>query len=170
MRRLAVLAAILACVVPIAAMGQATPTTGTASPAASPAASDVGKTVRWGDWEITLKSAAFAPSVVPESNVAKTARGKYVVVRFGIVNRSLSPMSTPYRDIMVRDAKGRSFSLDYDATAAVMIVEQDMIPGADSLQPDIPYDAAYVFDVATDASDLVLVLPGTEPVELRLGI
>lgn len=159
------MAVMVTALLPMLAFAQSTPEGSpvSGSPVASPDADDIGRTVRWGDWTVTIERAEFAETVAPDWHEPIKARGKFLVVRLTVVNESRTP--TYFNDDpRVRDAEGREFSQSYDATYPLLLAE-DMEDGW--LQPGIPYAQAIVFDVAKDATGFVLLLGSTA---LDLGL
>jgi hypothetical protein len=167
-RALVVLVAVVA-VLPLVAFGQGTPVTDESSPVASPAASDIGKTVEVGNWSVMLRSAEFAPIVAADSWLSESARGKFLIVWLAVVNDGVAPASFPYDDAYAADHRHRMFTPNHDAMLALMLDEQDLTP-SDDLQPGITYPYALVFDVAPDATGFHVSLTGKDEPSFELGI
>lgn len=146
---------------------QATPT---GSPVASPAASDVGKTVRYANFDVTLKSAGFAETVVPGSSVNREdARGKFLIVWLEITNTTLGPIPFLADDVTVADSIKRRFTVHSGATGSYLFDQEKIFPW-DNFQPSIPYPYALVFDVAQDANGFTLHLSELPNTSFTLGI
>lgn len=169
MRRLVLVVAV-AALLPVLASAQDASPIPVSSPVASPIASDVGRTVRWQDWTITLTGAEFADAVALDTYSEEHARGKYLIVRLTATNESREPDTFPIYDVRAIDGQGRRFDLDYDATSALLSEETGFYPSLDNLQPGITYPYVLVFDVAPDASGFALLLMGTGDLVLNLGI
>jgi hypothetical protein len=161
MRRLLIVAAV-AALLPVVAYAQATPV-------ASPVAGDIGTTVRWGEWSVTLVGAEFAPDIAAGSWLAEEAFGTFLIVRLAVVNEGIAPMAFPYDDAYAADDRHRIFTPSYDAMLSLLVDELGLTPSED-LQPGISYPYALVFDVATNATGFRLSLTGKGEPSFVLGV
>lgn len=131
----------------------ASPVTALASPVAAEG-SDLGTTVRAGDWEITVTSTEASQGFKGIFE-QQTPRGVYIIVRMSLTLTANAPLAFPYNDLVLTDGAGRTFSLDADATSDWLIQNTDLTTYAE-LQPSLPYDVVALFDVPPDAAGLIL--------------
>jgi len=84
------------------------------------------------------------------------ANGIYLVVYLDVRNVSTSPQEFPYRDFQVEDGRGRSYSQDSTGTIYFISDAFDIQNPFGTLQPDLIYSTAVVFDVPVDATGFTL--------------
>ena len=95
------------------------------------------------------------PFIDPE----RTA-GKFIQVRFQVENRSSDLLS--FGGIPIRDSAGREFS-SYSGSYGFIPDGENCI--FENLNPNVPKDCTFIYEVATDASGLLLVVTDLEPFE-----
>lgn len=83
-------------------------------------------------------------------------RGQFLVLFITVTNTGLEPLSFPYESMRLLDGNGRWFSFIEPPTDG-MALELTDAQYWERLQPGIPYQAGIVFDIPTDASELILV-------------
>jgi len=87
-------------------------------------------------------------------------RGRFVVLDLTLTNIGTDPVNLwEYFGFRLRDDQGRRFSPDSDASR-VLERERDVVTFV--FQPDLPYPALLVWDVALDADNFTLEVEGTD--------
>ena len=85
------------------------------------------------------------------------AAGSYLVVPIEITNLTDAPAAfNPGRELVLADGEDRTFDLDPAASGAAYLLDFGYEASFAPRQPGIPYADVLVFDVPTDAEDLVL--------------
>jgi hypothetical protein len=121
----------------------------------------------FGNWTLTVTGAEPVPTVSGASETF-TARGVYVVVSLNVTNTGNAPQEFPYRDLVLRDARGRMFSVDTDPT--IRLIRTYDVSWYENLQPGLAYDTAIVFDVPVDATGLQLEAESQPTWQILVGI
>ena len=107
---------------------------------------------------------------VREGVTAVPARGDFVVVPVLVTNLTMTPaVFNPAQHVLLVDGRGRRYQLDARGSGAAYLLDFGYEPVFAPRQPGIPYPDVLVFDVASEAEDLVLrSADGSFPLDLAV--
>jgi hypothetical protein len=103
-------------------------------------------------WMVTVTGISLMPRIG-----TFTASGMYAQVNLSIVNTANSERGFAFTDLVLRDERGRVYTLDLEALDAFASGFIAQYP------PSIPLDAFMVFDVAADAEGPFILESRTDP-------
>jgi len=142
---------------------------GPTAAAASAEKAAIGKTIKAGDWEVTLSGASEKLKIVGKAEITYQAQGTYVIVPVKVKNMGTAMQLLPSTDIELRDAQGRKFPATVSAVQVAYALPRGMGLLLDSpVEAGASRESIIIFDVPPDATQLQLALKGTED-RLDLG-
>jgi hypothetical protein len=113
----------------------------------------IGDTVQTDGWDITITSFDNYQRVGDS-----TASGIFLYLRMTIANTDDQPAAFPYDGLVVVDVGERTFFLAEAATRETLTYDFG-VDFDQQLEPGGPRNVAAVFDIATDATGLILTTP-----------
>jgi hypothetical protein len=131
---------------------------------ADPSKADIGKTLRAGNWEVTLAELPEKRDVVGEEGITYQAEGTYLIAFLQVSNTSEDILLFPPDLVKVRDSQGREFvSTTSTPQFAYQQTHRDLVLLIDSPVPGgATQDTFLIFDIARGAKDLSLTMEGTQ--------
>jgi len=129
----------------------------------------IGKTLRAGDWEVTLTGVSEKIKVVGQGDITYQAKGIYVIVPLKVKNVGSDMQLLAASDIALMDAQGNEFQPTQSAVQVAYGLPRGMEIIMDSpLGAGATRESIIIFDVPASAKGLQLALKGAQD-RLDLG-